>query len=192
MNQTNRIRNAGFICISAALIWIIAISIEYPFHLQPPGSGALYFFDQLLFLIAIAGYFITIGALIRVRAAGDGRFGRFALGLFGLGWGLLLLGQFLDLILNNHDLFLFPLGGVMASLGCLLSGIAIAAARRWQGWQRWSVLIYAIYYWAALFLPLVIANREPNQITETIWGLALLLIGFSLVTSRRPFDPVTV
>jgi hypothetical protein len=191
MNNLNQIRNTGIVCMTAALVWIIAISIEYPFHLQPPGSGALYFIDQLLFFIAIAGYVATIGTLIRARVAGDSWFGRIALGLFGMGWSLLLLGQIQDLILNNHDLFLFPIGGLMASLGCLLSGIAIVAAKRWQGWQRWSVLIYAIYYWAALFLPLVIANQEPNQITETIWGLAWLLIGFALYSYSRNLEMVT-
>lgn len=190
--NNNRIRNTGIVCMTAAIIWIIAISIEYLFHLQPPGSGLMYFLNQFLFLIAIAGYVATIGTLIRARVAGDGWFGKIALGLFGLGWSLLLLGQILDLIMNNHDLFLFPLGGLMASLGCLLSGIAIVTAKRWQGWQRWSVLIYAIYYWAALFLPLVIANQEPNQITETIWGLAWLLIGLALFTNSRNPEAVTV
>jgi hypothetical protein len=192
MNNITRIRNAGLVCIIAALVWIVAISIEYPFNLQPPGNGALYFLDQFLFLIAIAGYVATIGTLIQMRVAGNGWFGRVALGLFGLGWSLLLLGQILDLILNNHDLFLFPLGGVMASLGSLLSGIAIVTAKRWQGWQRWSVMIYAVYYWAALFLPLVIANQEPNQITETIWGFAWLLIGFALYSNSRSLEVVPV
>lgn len=84
MNSLNRIRKAGIVCMIAALVWIIAISIEYPYQLQPPGSGAMYFFDQLLFLIAIAGYVATIGTLIQARAAGDGWFGRIALGLIGL------------------------------------------------------------------------------------------------------------
>ena len=191
MNK-NPNRIYGIFCIIAALIWIIAISIEYPFHLQPPGSGAMYFFDQLLFLIAIAGFVATIGRLIQMRIAGDGWFGRIAVGLFGLGWSLLFLGQILDLIMNNHDLFLFPLGGFIASIGCLLSGIAIVTAKRWQGWQRWSVLIYALYYWTALFLPLVFANQEPNQITETIWGLAWFLIGLALFTNNRNSEMVTV
>ena len=192
MNQNNRIRNAGIICISAAILWIIAITMEYRYDLKPPGSGAIYDLNQLMFIMANAGLLTGIFGLIWARAAGEGRYGRFTLGLFAFGYSILIVATIVSLPVGNNDNWLFPIGGLAASLGCLLAGIAIVTAKHWQGWQRWSVLIYAIYYWAALFLPLVIANREPNQITETIWGLAWLLIGFALVTSRRTFDPVTV
>ena len=91
----------------------------------------------------------------------------------------------LGLFAGKHDSVLFPVGGITASLACLLSGIAVVSAKRWKGWQRWSVLFYAIYYWVALFLPLVIANQEPNQLTETIWGLCWFLIGFALYTGHQ-------
>ncbi|MFN2196085.1 MAG: hypothetical protein ACK2UW_08185 [Anaerolineales bacterium] len=173
--------------MAAAILWIMAISIEYPLHLQPPGSGTIYDLNQVMFLVAISGFVIGILGLMWSQAAGQGWFGKLALGLFALGWILIAIATLLSLFTGSNDSLLFPLGGLAASLGCLLSGIAIATANRWQGWQRWSVLIYAIYYWAALFLPLVIANREPNQVTETIWGLAWLLVGLALYTyNRRP------
>lgn len=192
MNNMNRIRNTGLVCMAAAMLWIVAISIEYPLHLQPPGSGTVYNLNQAMFLVAITGYVIGIAGLIWSQAAGNGWFGKIALSLFGLGWIMIIIATILSFFSGDNDSFLFPLGGLSASLGCLLSGIAIATAKRWQGWQRWSVLIYAIYYWAALFLPLVIANQEPNQITETIWGLAWLLIGFALYSNSRNPEMVTV
>lgn len=192
MNNMNRIRNTGLVCMAAAILWIVAISIEYPLHLQPPGSGTVYNLNQAMFLVAITGYVIGIAGLIWSQAAGNGWFGKIALSLFGLGWIMIIIATILSFFSGDNDSFLFPLGGLSASLGCLLSGIAIATAKRWQGWQRWSVLIYAIYYWAALFLPLVIANQEPNQITETIWGLAWLLIGFALYSNSRNPEMVTV
>jgi hypothetical protein len=191
MNKMNRIRNTGVICIFAGFLWIVAISIEYPLHLQPPGSGTIYNLNQVMFLVANLGYVIGILGLVWSHAAGDGWFGKIALGLFGLGWVVIMIATILSLFTGNNDSLLFPLGGLSASLGCLLSGIAIVIAKRWLGWQRWSVLIYAIYYWAALFLPLVIANQEPNQITETIWGLAWLLIGFALYSNGRNSEIVT-
>lgn len=192
MNNMNRIRNTGLVCMAAAILWIVAISIEYPLHLQPPGSGTVYNLNQAMFLVAITGYVIGIAGLIWSQAAGNGWFGKIALSLFGLGWIMIIIATILSFFSGDNDSFLFPLGGLSASLGCLLSGIAIATAKRWPGWQRWSVLIYAIYYWAALFLPLVIANQEPNQITETIWGLAWLLIGFALYSNSRNPEMVTV
>jgi hypothetical protein len=192
MNTINRIRNTGLVCMAAAILWIIAILIEYRYDLQPPGRGLLYILNQLMFLVALTGYLIGILGLIGGRAAGDGRFGRFTLGLFAFGYSILIVATIVSLPAGNNDNLFFPIGGLAASLGCLLSGIAIVTAKRWQGWQRWSVLIYAIYYWAALFLPLVIANQEPIQITETLWGLAWLLIGFALYSNSRNLEVVTV
>jgi hypothetical protein len=192
MNTINRIRNTGLVCMAAAILWIIAILIEYRYDLQPPGRGLLYILNQLMFLVALTGYLIGIFGLIGGRAAGDGRFGRFTLGLFAFGYSVLIVATIVSLPAGNNDNWLFPIGGLAASLGSLLSGFAIVTAKRWQGWQRWSVLIYAIYYWAALFLPLVIANQEPIQIAETLWGLAWLLIGFALYSNSRNLEVVTV
>ena len=189
MNNNNQLRNTGILCIIGAIIWIVAITIEYPFHLQPPTSGLLAALDQSLFILAHIGFIAGILGLFWSKAAGDGWFSKLSLGLFGIGWSLIAIGTLYALITNNYETFFLPIGGIMASLGCLLSGIAIA--RNWSGWQRWSVLIYALYYWAALFLPLVIANQEPNQITETIWGLAWLLIGFALYSNGRNSEMVT-
>ena len=191
INTMNRTRNTGLVCMSAAILWIIAITMEYHYDLKPPGSGVLYDLNQLMFIMANAGLLTGIFGLIWTRAAGEGLFGRFALGLFAFGYSILIVATIVSLPAGNNDNWLFPIGGLAASLGCFLAGIAIATAKSWQGWQRWSVLIYAIYYWAALFLPLVIANQEPNQITETIWGFAWLLIGLALFTNSRNSEMVT-
>lgn len=183
MNNIQRIHKMGIICMSAAILWIMAITMEYHYGLKPPGRGVLYNLNQIMFILANVGHLTGIFGLIRAQAAGEGRFGRFAVGLFAFGYGFLIVATLVALPAGNNDNWLFPIGGLAASLGCMLSGIAVATAKRWQGWQRWSVLVYAIYYWAALFLPLAIANQEPNQITETIWGLAWLLIGFALYSS---------
>jgi hypothetical protein len=191
MNNIIRIRNFGLVCMAAAIIWILAISLEYSFQLQQksPDNGIMFYLNQILFIIAMLGYLTGIFGLAQTRAGGDGWFAKVAIGLFGLGWSLLILGTLIELFTNSKG-FLFPVGGILASLGCLLSGIAIVTAKRWQGWRRWSVLIYALYYWAALFMPLVIANQEPNQITETIWGFAWLLIGFALYSTSRSLEVV--
>ena len=181
----DRIRKFGVLCMVAAVVWILAISIEYPLQLQPPGIGFMFHLNQTMFLIANTGFLIGIIGLIWSRAAGDGWFGKIALGLFALGYAAIIIATMLGLFAGKHDSVLFPVGGITASLACLLSGIAVVSAKHWKGWQRWSVLFYAIYYWVALFLPLVIANQEPNQLTETIWGLCWFLIGFALYTGHQ-------
>jgi len=50
MNNMDRIRNTGIIHMIADIIWIMAISIEYPLQLQPPGSGSIIYLDQAMFL----------------------------------------------------------------------------------------------------------------------------------------------
>ena len=183
MKRTNRIRNSGLITMAAAVLWIVSITMEYRYDLKPPGSGALYNINQVMFIVAILGYIVGILGLAWSHAAGIGRFGKISLGLFGGGDFLIMIATIWSTLTGNNENPLFPIGGLAASLGALLSGIAVAIARTWVGWQRWSVAIYALYYWSALFLPLLIANQEPNQLTETIWGLAWMLIGYAIYTS---------
>ncbi|HEV2121677.1 MAG TPA: hypothetical protein VGW38_02745 [Chloroflexota bacterium] len=189
MDTTGRIRSAGIILIAASLLWIVAILIEYGFDLQPPGSGTLYYINQAMFLVAMAGWVTGIFGLMRARAAGGGWFSRIALGLFGFGWITLIVAGLLALITGNNDLPLFPIGGLASMLGGLLAGVAVAVAGRWHGWRRFSVLFYGLFYFLVLMLPLMVANREPTLITEVLWGLAWLPIGAALVSSARVERP---
>ena len=183
MQDTNRIRKAGQVGVAAAIFWIAAITMEYRYDLKPPGSGGLYVSNQVMFLFATVGFLVIILGLAWSGAAGTGKFGRAAVGFFATGWSLLIAATFLSLFVGNNDNMLFPIGGLLASVGALLSGITVGFTGPWKGWQRWSVPFYALYYWSVLFIPLLIANREPTQITETIWGLAWMLIGIALITT---------
>ena len=55
----------------------------------------------------------------------------------------------------------------------------ICRAGRLGGWARWVVLAYALYYLIALFVPLVF-GAEPNIVTETVWGLAWVVVGYTV------------
>ena len=189
METTGRIRSAGAIHIAASLLWIVAILMEYGLDLQPPGRGSLYSINQAMFFVAMAGWVVGIFGLIWARAAGDGWFGRIALGLFAFGWIMLTVAGILALITGNNDLPLFPIGGLASIIGGLLTGIAVVVAGRWHGWRRFSVLFYGLFYLLVLMLPLMIANREPTLITELLWGLAWLPIGVVLVRSVQVERP---
>ncbi len=171
--------------MGAGLLWAAAILIEYRYGLKPPGQGTLYSINQSMFFVAQAGYLTGIFGLMWARAAGDGWFGTIALGLFAFGWAALLVAEPLAWITRNNNLALFPIGGLTAALGALISGIAVVVAGRWKGWQRFSVLFYALYYILALLLPLFIANQGPTLATESLWGLAWLPIGAALIRHAR-------
>ena len=183
METADRVRAAGMICIGASALWIVSVFIQYRYDLQPPGSGTLLYINQGMFFAAIAGWVTGIFGLIWARAAGHGWFGKLALGLFAVGWIVLLVALPLGVITDNPDLPLFPIGGLATTIGGLLAGIAVVVARRWHGWQRVSVLFYSLFYLIVLFLPIAIANREPTMLTEVLWGLAWLPIGYALVSN---------
>jgi hypothetical protein len=185
MERTDRIRNAGRICIAASVLWIVAIFMQYGYGLKPPGSGTLFSINQIMFSVAMAGWITGICGLLWAGAAGDSWFGRSALGLFAVGWIVLLAAGILALVTGDAELPLFPIGGLTATVGGLLAGVAVVGARRWGGWQRYSVLFYALYYFLVLMLPLIIADREPTLVTEVLWGLAWLPIGMALVASQH-------
>ena len=184
MEGASRIRNAGRVCIAASLLWIVAIFMQYGYGLKPPGSGTLFSINQIMFSVATAGWITGIVGLLWARATGNGWFGKSALGLFAFGWIVLLVAGLLALVTGNHDLPLFPIGGLTSTVGGLLAGVAVVGARRWGGWQRFSVLFYALYYFLVLMLPLMIADREPDLVTEVLWGLAWIPIGIALVASQ--------
>jgi hypothetical protein len=189
MENLNRIRATGISCIAGAIVWIFALFIEYGLGLQPPSSGALFYLNQAMFLVAMTGFVLGIVGLMWAQATGDGWLGRIALGLFALGWIVLIVATIVAPLTGNYDLPLFPIGGLVATVGGLLAGVAVAVGHRWSGWQRWSVLVYALYYLVALILPLVVANQEPTLITEAIWGLAWMLIGLAVYTSSGKTHP---
>lgn len=185
METRSRIRVAGRVLTGAGLLWAIAILIEYHYSLKPPNHGLLYALDQGMFFIAQAGYVLGIFGLMWARAAGDKWIGRVSLGLFALGWIVLLVAAPLAWITRDNNNALFPIGGLTAMLGGLLAGIAVALAGRWSDWRRFTVLFYSLYYLCGMILPLIIWNYGPTLIRESLWGLAWLPIGFSLVSHAR-------
>jgi len=190
METTSRVRFAGICGICGSVVWIIAILVEYRFGLQPPNTGTLFYINQAMFLVAMSGFVMSIVGLMWARAAGNGWFGKIALGLFALGWIVLIIAGIMAPITGNYDLPLFPIGGLVSTVGGLLAGVAVAVAHRWRGWQRWSVLVYSLYYLIVLFLPIIIANQEPTMLTEVIWGLAWLLIALAVYTSNDATQPI--
>ena len=83
MRSGNFIRFSAIVGMASAALWLIALSMEYRYGLQPPGNGtALYLADQIIFFVALAGYLMMLLGLWKSGAAGDGATGRISVGIF--------------------------------------------------------------------------------------------------------------
>lgn len=184
MENQNRIRRAALICMAGALLWIVALLIQYRYGLFAPDGGARYVLNQSMFALAMIGHILGVLGLLWAQPV-TGRFGTSTLGLFLAGWCALFVALTFSLLTGSAALdLLLPIGGILGNLCGLLAGIAIVVARRWGGWQRYAVLIYGLYFAFVLLAPNLIAGQEPTLITEAGWELTWLLIGAALYTSQ--------
>jgi hypothetical protein len=119
-----------------------------------------------MFLVAQLCYLAVILGLMRAGAAGNGLLGRISLGLFFFGWAALAAALGLSLMSDTPvaDAVIL-IGAIASTLGGLLTGIAVAVAGRLRSWTRFAPLGQGAYQLFVHFLPIVIANREPTQLT---------------------------
>lgn len=178
-NNTHLFAIAG---MAGAAFFIFNLLIEYRYDLFPPGSGPLFVANGLGFYASMIGLLLMLVGMWRARAAGDGRFGRLALGFFIAAWTALILGGFISLFTGNADFFLLPVGGLGGLLGSLLTGIAVLLARRWTGWQRFAPLAQG------LFMPSMMILRgtpEPTFVIEVVWMVLWFLTSLALYTMSK-------
>jgi hypothetical protein len=189
MQNTLLARKAGVVGTAGAVLWIIALMIEYGFGLFPPdGSGPLYVTNQILSFVALAA--IAVGILGIIWGAGvGGRFGRIGVWLFVLGYGLIIVGGIMALSAGSDDspiFIVFPIGGLLMDVGALLTGIAVVKDRRWDGWQRFMPLIYAAYLWLAIEVPLIMGVYAdgPGLVPEIFQGIGLFFVALAVYTTQ--------
>lgn len=175
--------------MAGALFFFINLLIEYRYDLFPPGSGPLFVANALGFYASMIGLLLMLVGMRRARAAGDGRFGRLALGFFIAAWTALILGGFISLFTGNADFFLLPVGGLGGLLGSLLTGIAVLLARRWTGWQRFAPLAQGVFMPSMMILR---GTPDPTFIIETVWMGLWFLTSLALYTesSKTRSEPV--
>lgn len=190
MKNAKTIRIAGIAGMFGAALFLVTLFVEYAYGLLGSCEGALCGANQAMVFVAQLCYLAVIAGLIRARAAGDGWFGRISLGLFFLGWAALasaVLASALGLPLISDGPIadvLILIGAIASTLGGFLTGIAVAVAGRLRGFWRFAPLIQGLYQLGA-FLRVVLANREPTQLTESLWTGTWFLIGLSLFVSAR-------
>ena len=187
-------RKAGMAGMAGAVLWVLMIGVEYAFGLQPPNSeGPLFIANQLLFFVAMAA--IAFGYLgIFWGGGARGRFGKISTGMVALGYLLLVVAGIFVLFLGEDEspiFILFPIGGAMMSLGVLLTGINVARAGTWSGWQRWMPLVYAAFLWLGIEIPFIagIYPDGPGMVPEIFQGVGLFLVALATYTATAE-EPV--
>lgn len=180
MKSENNTRLFALSGMAGAVFFFLNLLVEYRYDLFPPASGPLAIANQLGFFVGMIGLLIMLIGLWRARAAGEGRFGRLALGLFIAAWATLILGGFI-ILFSDAGLILQPVGGLGGLLGALLTGIAVVLARRWTGWQRFAPL------GQGLFMPAMMIVRgtfDPMFIIEAVWMGLWFLTSLALYTAQ--------
>ena len=194
MKNNNRVQLAGIAGMGGAVLWIISIVLEYSLGLEPPGSGALFVANQILAFIALAATSLAFVGLVWSGAL-TGWFGKLAVSLYVLAYALIIIAGVLALFISNEDspvFLLFPIGGLLSTLGVVLTGIAVAVQGHWSGWQRFMPLINAAYVFFAIDLPFLLSDTPegPGMVREIIWGVSLFFVGLAVYTAQRPVDRV--
>jgi hypothetical protein len=185
-----RIAGAGRTLVVAGVAWSLGAVVQFRLGLFDHSAGGAYLAHQVVAMVAVGLIAAALWLLGRARIAGDGRYARTVLALFAGGWLVILVGGLSNLAsggtgpLATVGLVLPAVGGSLNALTGLLSGIAVASAGQLPGWRRWSVLVYALYYFIVLWLPVAITGQPPSMLPEVGWGLAWILVGVAAMTAR--------
>jgi hypothetical protein len=183
---------AGYSIITGSSLWAVAIMVQYAFDLYHPGEGLLFVINQTTFFLAISGWLGGTLGLFWIHVNGGTRFARITLGMFVLGWLLVLIALPIIAVTGNEDMALAPIGGLLTVLFGLLAGIAVARSRLWSDWRRFSLLIYTLLHFLVLLLPVAISGHAPHVIPEFMWAFFWLPLAYSLITYQNAPVPASV
>lgn len=185
-----RLTLVGSIGVASGLLFLAMLVWEYTAGLQPDEADVTIAMalNQAGFTIALVGYVLLALGLLRSGATGRHRGGRIAVIGFAAGFAVLVVANVLTFVGGGPESgFLYPVGGLLQTVGGLAVGIIVARTGVWRGWQRWWPLIVAVYWLVAMFLPLF-ADVEPNFTREALWACCFAVLGLAVLTNggRRP------
>lgn len=193
MDTTQRIRIAGMCAIIGGAFWLLQTSIQVAFSLDSaaPGSpaftvGAILATGCLvLVLIGFLGIGWTDGL--------GGRFGKIVFGVAVLGYGVMVLGGGLTALgvgpLTDSETavsLIYLLGRLIAVIFTLLTGCAVALARRWQGWTRFAPLLLGLWPIFGELVPVLVTGTQPPALLNGAWGVWVALVGLATLAQIRP------
>jgi len=189
MEAASRVRMAGVACLIGGLLWAVVMSSFSALGLTTPATPAGFYVFESLFMVIQILLFIGVVGLAWSGAAGNGWFGKLALGIALLGRTLFVLAE-AHLLLSFSDFSpLLPLGALVTALGMVLTGVAVLRAERWQGWQRFAPLLAGLYPFLTMF-PLLAITGDVPYVLLAGWGLFWALLGVALTQQALAAQPV--
>jgi len=183
-------RRAGLAGIAGAILWVTSLLLEYGLDLVPPGDGSIeYVLVQLLALAGLAGVAIGVLGIFKTRGV-TSKFGIRSAKAISIGYGLIIIGGVIALFVEGEEnpiFIIFPIGALLIIFGILFTGIAVWRTARWNGWQRYMPIVYAVYLLAAIEIPFILEIYEdgPGLVPELGQAIGLLLIGLAVLTSDK-------
>ncbi len=146
-----------------------------------------------------AGWVLICAALLllaRGRIAGDGAgrrvpfiavAGGVCYLLAEVWWtiNLLFLGRTTTELEHSPAVVLLPAGAGLGALGMIATGVAVARARRWRGWHRWTPLLVGVYPFAGMF-PVAAIAGAPVVLSVIGWSLTWLPFAVAALREARP------
>jgi hypothetical protein len=192
MNDTQRLRIAGFCGIIGGLIYLffsILFEVLFP-NLAPPGTPA---YAIVLGIIAVVYALLLIGFLgIRWGGGLTGRFGTIVFSIAVLGYLLMVVGTVLQIAgigpltdpPENVSL-IFLLGRLVVAVFTLLTGIAVLMGRRWKGWTRFAPLLLGLWPLLTELVPLILVGNPLPDAFLAVWGLFGALLGLAVLGQTR-------
>lgn len=172
------IRATGFWCFIGTLV---GIGVGFKEGLSPSVFDTpMFVIMQLIALLANALVFVGVIGLARSGAAGVGWLAK-------IGLGLALFASALFLPLELYIIFDLEVGGMLLGLsallqglGLLLTGIAMAKVKHWQGWHRWTPLLCGLYTFLILIPALALSPEGYNAWALIGWQIPFALLGLAL------------
>jgi hypothetical protein len=81
----------------------------------------------------------------------------------------------------------YGVGALASGLGLVLVGIAVARARRWRGWARWTPLALGLLVFVVV-VPGLLGTFLEARLAITLWMVVWVALGAALI--RDPRDTV--
>lgn len=186
MVNSSLARKAGIVGIIGAILWMMAVIMQYSLNLVEPEGSALWLVHQLIAMTGLAGVAVGFLGLIPGGAVVN-NFGKTAVILYAVSRGLIILGGLVNLFLEGQDspfILVFPIGGILGDIAALLIGITVITAKRWTGWQRWVPLAHFLLTFFGINLPMALGAMDgPGMAGELIQGVVWLGVALTVFTS---------
>jgi hypothetical protein len=102
-----------------------------------------------------------------------------------VGRAAFLVAEIAAIVVGKDELPLFPPAVALTAVGMIVGGAGLLRSRRWVGWQRFAPLAMGIYPLAAI-IPVFAATGDRPNISVTLWGVPIFLVGVAVATATEP------